>query len=263
MTYERPEPPEYSEGQNPFEDALNQQPPPPRIVIQLEANKPVVTYILAGITIFFFLLQIASISILGFDLPAGLGAKMNDFILRGQVWRLITPILLHGSITHIFFNMYALISIGRNVEMYYGHKRYLVLYLLSGFAGNVFSFLITQSASYGASTSIFGLIAAEGVFIYQNRKFFRNSQAMLVNILVVVGINLFIVGMIPNIDNFGHLGGLLGGAAFAWLAGPVWTPRAAYPDMVISDSRKNSRTLPVGLGVCLLFALGSAMKFFF
>ncbi len=81
--------------------------------------------------------------------------------------------------------MYALISIGREIEIYYGHKRYLLLYLVSGFAGNVFSFLITQGSSYGASTSIFGLIAAEGVFIFQNRTFFRNSRAMLMNVAVM------------------------------------------------------------------------------
>ncbi len=263
MTYEKPEPPEIPDDQDSFVEIPNQPPETPQVAIQLEAKRPVVTYVLAGITIFFFLLQMASDNLLGFDLPASLGAKINELILRGQIWRLLTPILLHGSLTHIFFNMYALVSIGRNVEMFYGHKRYLVLYLLSGFAGNVFSFLITQNPSYGASTSIFGLIAAEGVFIYRNRKFFRNSQAMLVNILVVIGINLFIVGMIPNIDNFGHLGGLIGGAAFAWLAGPIWAPQKTYLGVLITDSRKNSRTLPVGLGVCLLFALGSAMKFFF
>lgn len=263
MTQENPKTPIIPDASIPSGEIPVEQPPQPRVIIKLEAKKPVVTYVIAGITIFFFLLQVASIYSLGYDLPAALGAKVNEYILKGQVWRLITPVLLHGSITHIFFNMYALVSIGRDVELYYGHKRYIVLYLLSGFAGNVFSFLITQGASYGASTSIFGLIAAEGVFIYQNRKFFRNSRAMLMNILVIVGINLFIVGMIPNIDNFGHLGGLIGGTAFAWLAGPIWHPQAAYPDVMITDTRKNSRTLPVGLGVCILFALGAAMKFFF
>ncbi len=233
-----------------------------RLSIQFEAKKTGGHIYIGGLTIAMFLLQVASNYFLSFDLPAALGAKINDLILKGQVWRLITPILLHGSLTHIFFNMYALISIGREIEIYYGHKRYLLLYLVSGFAGNVFSFLITQGSSYGASTSIFGLIAAEGVFIFQNRTFFRNSRAMLMNVAVIVGINLFIVGMIPNIDNFGHLGGLIGGAAFAWLAGPIWTPQGNFPEIVIKDIRKNSRILPVSLGVCSLFALGAALKFF-
>jgi len=265
MTMENPE-----NSQNPTGNSSqisgspvpSDQIPSARVSIQLETKKPLVTYILVGITSAFFLLQVASGYILGFDLLAALGAKVNEAIKAGQIWRLITPLLLHGSFAHIFFNMYALVTIGRDIEMFYGHKRYLVLYLVSGFAGNVFSFLITQSPSYGASTAIFGLIAAQGVFIFQNRKFFRNSKAMLTNTAVVIGINLFIVGMIPNIDNFGHLGGLLGGAAFAWLAGPIWGPHGLFPEIVISDSRDKSRTLPVTLGVCSLFALGAALKIF-
>lgn len=236
-------------------------PPVARLSIHLEAKKPTVTYALVGITVFMFLLQVISGILLGFDFPAALGAKANDYILKGQLWRLITPVLLHGGTTHIFFNMYALITIGRDIELYYGHKRYLILYLIGGFAGNVLSFLVTSADSYGASTAIFGLIAAEGVFIFQNRKFFRNSRAMLINVAVIVGINLFIVGLIPNIDNFGHLGGLIGGALFAWFAGPVWGPRGLFPDISIEDTRKDKRTLPVSLGVCVLFALAAALKF--
>jgi rhomboid protease GluP len=265
MNSNLPENPQNPNENIPTGEVPSSQPsisPVARLSIHFEAKKPIVTYVLMGVTVAFFLLQMASTYLLGYDLPAGIGAKVNEAIIQGQIWRLITPILLHGSITHIFFNMYALVSIGRDIEIYYGHKRYLVLYLVSGFAGNVFSFLITHGASYGASTSIFGLIAAEGVFIFQNRRFFRNSRAMLINVAVIVGINLFIVGLIPNIDNFGHLGGLIGGAAFAWLAGPIWAPQGIFPDIVISDIRKNSRTLPVTLGVCSLFAFGAALKFF-
>jgi rhomboid protease GluP len=265
MNSQYPDSSQSPQGNQPAGEIPPAQPaaaPMARVSIQLEAKEPGVTFVIVGVTVLFFILQQASLYFLGFDLPASLGAKINEYILKGQIWRLFTPMLLHGSLTHIFFNMYALVSIGREIEMYYGHKRYLVLYLVSGFAGNVFSFLITQGASYGASTAIFGLIAAEGVFIYRNRKFFRNSRAMLINVAVIVGINLFIVGMIPNIDNFGHLGGLLGGAAFAWLAGPIWSPQGIFPDIVISDIRKNSRTLPVSIGVCALFAFGAALKFF-
>ena len=239
------------------------QPPVGQVSVDLEANKPTVTHTILGITIAMFVLQLVSQSLFRVDYLAVLGAKINEAILQGQIWRLITPVLLHGSITHIFFNMYALLSIGRDVERFYGHKRYLALYLAAAFAGNVLSFLVTQASSYGASTAIFGLIAAEGIFIFRNRKFFRNSRAMLINIAVVIGINLFIVGMIPNIDNFGHLGGLVGGGLFAWLAGPLWGESGCFPQVKISDVSDKSRTLPVFLGVCLLFALVALLKFFF
>lgn len=235
--------------------------PAPQITVKLEATKPYVTYTLVGVTVFVFLLQMAAKYMLGYDLPAYLGMKANDLILQGEIWRLFTPMLLHGGLLHIFFNMYALYIIGREIEMFYGRWRYLALYIVSGFAGNVFSFLFTSAPSLGASTAIFGLIGAQALFIYQNRKFFKNSRSMLINSLLVIGVNLFIIGSLQFVDNFGHLGGLLGGVAFAFLAGPIWEPKGIFPVIEIADKRKNSRTLPVALGVFMLFALIAALKF--
>lgn len=237
-------------------------PPPMQINLHFDTNKVLVTYVILGLTVLVFVLQTLSLLVLGVDWPATIGAKVNSAVIGGQVWRLITPILLHGSITHIFFNMYALIALGRGLEMYYGYKRFLLLYLISGFAGNVFSFLITPNASYGASTAIFGLIGAEGVFIYQNRRYFKNPRGMLINIFVIIGINVLIGQVIPQIDQFGHLGGLLGGFAFAWLAGPIWHQVREISGIVIEDSRKERPVFPVVIGVGFLFALGAAAKIF-
>jgi len=247
----------------PVSSSTNNPPPSPRVNLRFEAQKARLTFFIVGMTVVVYALQVVSGFVLGYDLPAIMGAKDNTLILQGQLWRLITPMLLHGSITHIFFNMYALISLGRGLELYYGHKRFLLLYLVSGFAGNVFSFLITRAPSYGASTAIFGLIGAEGVFIYQNRKYFKDPRAMLTNIFVIIGINLFIGLAIPQIDQFGHLGGLLGGVAFAWLAGPIWHQQGIGMEIVIEDSRKENPVLPVALGVGLLFAFGAVAKYFF
>ncbi len=217
--------------EEPLKDEVSSQsannPPEPvtRISLMLESNRPIVTYVLVGVTVIMFVLQMISDFVIGYDLPALFGMKINELIVRGEVWRLFTPALLHGGLLHIFFNMYALFSIGRDIELYYGHWRYLALYSISAFAGNVFSFLFTAAPSLGASTAIFGLIGAQALFIYQNRKFFKNSRAMLTNSLMVIAINLFVIGSLQFVDNFGHLGGLLGGALFAWLAGPIWAPK--------------------------------------
>jgi len=125
----------------------------------------------------FYLLQLVSVSLYGYANDAAqmdwlelYGSKINELIRAGQVWRLLTPVLLHASIPHILFNMYALLVIGVGLERYFGHGRYLLLYVLGGFTGNVLSFLLSSGYSVGASTAIFGLIGAEGVFLYQNRK---------------------------------------------------------------------------------------------
>jgi rhomboid protease GluP len=211
---------------------------PERIAIKLPSTNPVVTYSIMGFTILFYLLQMFSESVLGYDLPAAYGMKVNELIANGQFWRLFTPMLLHGSIMHIGFNMYALYLFGRRLERYFGHWRFFVLYIISGFAGNVISMMFTESPSLGASTAIFGLLGAQGVFIYQNRALFGNqTRQALQSIILVAFINLMI-GLSPGIDNWGHIGGLVAGVIFTWLGGPVLAPSGAYPYARLEDQRE-------------------------
>ena len=136
---------------------------------------PYVTYTIIGITIIAYILQLASESLTGTDLLVLYGARINEAILAGELWRFITPALLHGSLPHIAFNMYALFSFGTGLERYFGHGRFLLLYVLGAFTGNVVSFLFSTGYSVGASTAIFGLLGAEAIFLYQNRKFFAGQ----------------------------------------------------------------------------------------
>lgn len=196
--------------------------PPPSFSVQYElpAKKPFITYSLLAITILIYCLQFLSNQFFQIDILAIYGMKINELIDTGQVWRLITSVFLHANIAHIGFNMYALYAFGRRLERFYGHGRFLILYLISGLAGNIFSYYFTINHSLGASTSIFGLIAAEGVFIYVNKKFFPNANKALHQLIMIIIIN-FILGLSPQIDNWGHLGGFIGGLAFAWFAGPL------------------------------------------
>ena len=130
--------------------------------------------------------------------------------------------LLHGSIIHLLFNMYALIILGRGLEFNFGKLRFILLYISAGFAGNVMSFIFSPNPSLGSSTAIFGLLAAEAVFVFQNRKFFGGqARKILINSATIAGVNL-VLGLSPGIDNWGHLGGLLGGIIFTWFGGPLW-----------------------------------------
>lgn len=228
-------------------------PPEPTVRWKLPANTPWVTYFLLASTVLVYLAQRITEATMGVDVPALYGMKINQAILAGQYWRLITPMWLHGSITHIFFNMYALFAIGRGLEQQYGHLRYAILYLVSGFAGNVLSYLLTANPSLGASTAIFGLVAAEGIFIYQNRKLFRNARAMLGNVIIIVVINLGL-GLTGSVDNNGHLGGLVGGLLLAWFGGPLWKVTPILGGFELTDERDDSRMIIVGAAVALLFA---------
>jgi rhomboid protease GluP len=214
---------------------------------------PTVTYTILGITLLIFIIQMLTETLLGTDFPAMLGMKENSLIVQGQFWRLLTPVFLHGSILHIGFNMYALWIIGGRMERAYGHGKFIVLYLLSAYTGNVFSFLFQTSPSLGASTAIFGLLAAEGVLLYQNRKLIHDARTMLQNIITIGVINL-VIGMAgTGIDNWGHLGGLLGGMAFGWFAGPLLDAIPYGGGYALVDKRTKQDAIVAFLVVFLSF----------
>jgi rhomboid protease GluP len=99
-------------------------PPPSSIALRLPTVSPQVTYAIIGITILVYILQVLSNRTLGFDLMVVWGAKSNDAIRAGELWRFFTPMLLHAGLWHIGFNMYALYSIGTGLEQRMGHGRF-------------------------------------------------------------------------------------------------------------------------------------------
>ena len=223
-------------------------------------SAPYVTYSIIGVTVFFYILQLLSEYLFGSDIPVIYGARINEAILAGELWRFLTPALLHGSLPHIAFNMYALLSFGTSLERHFGHGRFFLLYVLGAFAGNVASFLFTGgSYSVGASTAIFGLLGAEAVFLIQNRKSFPGQfRSAIGNIIFIAAINLFVIGSLPGIDNWGHIGGLVGGLMFTSFAGPVWEIEGVYPAYHFVDKR-SFQAVVLGAAVVILIFGGLAM----
>lgn len=251
---------------NPYnsdENASLPQPGPlPPVAVEEHLVTPIVGYILLAMTVIIYLLQMGTEVLLGYDIPALLGMKINELILQGQVWRLVTPVFLHGSLLHIAFNMYALVIIGLPLEKRFGHLRFFLLYLSGAFAGNVFSFLLTTNPSLGASSAIFGLLGAEAVFLYRHRQLFGGqARAALNNILQVAVINL-LIGLSPGIDNWGHLGGLFGGLLFTWFGGPLLRLEGIYPHYVLLDERESIAAYAAFLLGLLLFGALAALRFF-
>lgn len=242
---------------------INEVPREP-VTVKMPARKPIVTFILIGITSLVFAGQYFIEGATGYDFLFIFGGKINEAIMVGQVWRLITPVLLHGSILHLVMNMYALYILGRRMERFYGPGKFLLLYLLSAYAGNVLSFVLTPYASLGASTAIFGLFAAEGIFIVQNRKLFgpQRTRQMITNLIIILGINLA-YGLMASgsIDLMGHIGGLLGGVFFAWKGGPVLKLTGMPPLLEITDSRKNAEMWLAAVIVMIGFTVISLIPF--
>ena len=243
----------------PVSDAPQPAPAPQAVRVSLPQSAPYVTYSIIGITVFVYILQLASQALVQADLPIAFFAKANDLIRQGQLWRLLTPALVHGSVMHIAFNMYALLSFGTGLERHFGHGRFLLLYVLGAFTGNVASFLFSDGYSVGASTAIFGLLGAEAVFLIQNRKVFAGRfRSAIGNIIFIAAINLFIIGSLPGIDNWGHIGGLLGGLVFTSFAGPLWEVEGIQPAYHLVDKRPLREVITGAATVILIFS-GLAM----
>ena len=180
--------------------------------IAVRDTRPIVTYVIIGITAFVYLLT----------LIPGIGGTIQDTLafwaptlypnffpqLGGlpEIWRLFTTALVHSSIWHIGLNMLALFLIGRSLEPLLGRWRFLTLYLLSTLGGSVAVALLSfPTAVVGASGAIFGLFGALLVIG-------RHLGANIAGIAIVLGLNL-VIGFIPgfNVSWQAHVGGLVVG----------------------------------------------------
>lgn len=124
------------------------------------------------------------------------------------------------------------------------------------------SFLLSPNPSLGASTAIFGLVGAQVVFILRNKGLFgTRARSMLMNLGMIIAVNL-LLGLQPGIDNFGHLGGLAGGALFAWFGGPLLKVQPTSWGYELADSREGKDVLLGGLlsaGVFLAAAIAKIL----
>jgi|GEM_PF-127634 len=174
-----------------------------------------VTYDIIAINILIYLAMV--FSGLDFLTPDPLklidwGANIRSQTLDGQWWRLVSCTFLHYGLMHVGMNMWVLSDIGLFVEKIVGRWQFIGAYLLAGIAGSMTSlWWHEQVVGVGASGAIFGLF---GVFLALNatghidRALQQNLQR---KILFFIMISLGIGWIVPQFDNAGHIGGLLGG----------------------------------------------------
>jgi rhomboid protease GluP len=237
--------------------------PPPAPTVRLPLTKPVVTSVLVGIIGAIFLVE----TLLGGSTSTrtliNLGAQMNSLIATGGYWRLLAAVFLHIGVMHVAFNGWALFSIGRDVEAFYGSGWFVAIFLLTGLAGNVAYYLLGSDVlSAGASGAVFGLIGAEAAFFLRNRPLFgRFGRDRLANLAAMIGINLVFGFTVQGINNIAHLGGLLLGAVLGFMLAPRYqfswahfhTQSVAAPvGMLFDTTSKRVRWLVVGVVVILL-----------
>jgi len=136
-------------------------------------------------------------------------AFIGDAVATGQYYRALTSAFLHYGPLHLAFNMYALWLFGQELERLYGRLRFIAIYLVSALGGSVLAYLISNPGRVlaGASGAVFGLF---GAYFITARKMGTQTGGLL----VLVGINLALGFVLPNIGWQAHIGGLITGAAF-------------------------------------------------
>lgn len=214
----------YSEGRWEAEDSLL------RRHIELQDNggervehvhlydKPRWTYLFLGVNILIFLVAIFRGGTTNSRVLLELGAKDSARIWLGEYWRLISPIFLHQGFPHLFFNSVALFQLGPVVERLYGGARFWGIYLFAGIWGVMASVIgLPFSMSVGASGAIFGLLGA--LIYFSLRKPRAASVYFGQNLWIMLGINLVLGFSVNGIDNYGHIGGLIGGFLLAGFLG--------------------------------------------
>lgn len=185
---------------------------------------PIMTYIFMGICAVMYLISLILSGSL-FDLNPTTLYKLGGLVSMNytdsymEFYRLITSIFLHASLIHLLCNMYSLYVLGPQLESFFGKVKYTIIFIMSGVIGNLLSLLFIQSnvVSVGASGAIFGLLGALLYFGYHYRVYL--SGVIRSQIIPLIILNLGIGFIVAGINNFAHLGGLLGGVLISMAVG--------------------------------------------
>jgi rhomboid protease GluP len=171
-------------------------------------------------------------------------AQINALITEGEWWRIFTVVLLHGSITHILFNMWALWVLGPQIERGVGTWPFVSLFLASAGVGGLFAYYLggPTDIAVGASGAIFGLF---GIWLSWalHRRNTMQGRALLGQLIFLLLINAAIPFLFRTVSWQAHLGGLIAGFAI----GEIWSR--------IRGPHAESMRAWVGFGVAVLAAL--------
>jgi len=132
-------------------------------------------------------------------------AQNNLLVREGAWWQIITAMFVHFGPLHLFFNMLALYYFGYVIEYVYGKARFLIIYLISGIAGNIATYFLLPDnvLSGGASGAIFGLL---GAYVILSRSAGSMSAAVVYALWVFLASSI-----IPGVNIIAHLIGLISG----------------------------------------------------
>ena len=168
---------------------------------------PLITYILVVVNILLYVFPIIYGNQLGFFSKFCL---YSSYVRDGEYYRLITSSFLHANILHLLCNMYALFILGSQLESFIGKFKFTVVYFFSAITASLLSMtFLKDGISVGASGAIFGIMGALLYFGFHYRVYLGN--VIKTNLIPVILVNLAFGLLVDGVDNFAHIGGLIGG----------------------------------------------------
>lgn len=184
-----------------------------------------------------------------------LGASWGPAVARGQIWRLVTPVMLHANLTHLLFNVFFQLRMGFGMEKQFGREKMMMIYFACGLFGNLVSISLDPfKLAVGASTAGFGLIGVWLAEILLSWEILGPARERTVIWIAFMLISVTTMSsMTPNMDLWGHLGGALGGFLLS---------------IIISDMKEEDKpawynqakcAAALGLALCLTGGLTKAM----
>lgn len=147
----------------------------------------------------------------------------NPSLVATEPWRMVTNIFLHGDITHLFFNGYALFLFGIILERKVTQKQYLTLFFGAGIVGNILYYagilggIIPPSLALGASGAVYGILGAVAV-MFPNLRIWMMFIPMTMRTAAIFWAVISLMGTFDTTSNIGyaaHLGGLIFGWGYA------------------------------------------------
>jgi membrane associated rhomboid family serine protease len=141
-----------------------------------------------------------------------------------QPWQLLTYGFLHGGLTHLFFNMFALYMFGGEIERLLGSRRFLTYYLVCVIGAAVAQLVVVSNVTMqpvptvGASGGVFGLLLAFGMAFPQRRIMLLFPPIpmpawLFVTLYGLLELYLGVTGSGQGVAHFAHLGGMVAGYA--------------------------------------------------
>lgn len=154
--------------------------------------------------------------------PPLFNAPLFEKIRQGEIWRIFTPILLHGDLLHLLFNMLWLYVLGKQIEEKIGGFRYIFFILITAAFTNTLQYLMTGPNFIGFSGVLCAMIAfartRQRVTPWEGYQMQRSTYAfilafvfgMLAIQLLVFFLEFFTKQTLPiSIANTAHIAGLV------------------------------------------------------